>query len=158
MESRILKHAGHRSSRSHDLKIARAAIFQSLARASNELKLPHPIHIHCNQLGRVGNWSTTLETMKLLDGLQAHLTHIQFHSYLGSDPKSGSGEAIPFGSAVEKLVEQFNNQKTLSVDVRQVMFGPTISMTGDSAATRIFRASQTVSGTITIWNASVAAV
>lgn len=116
------------------LAITPRTILQSLARATNDLKLPHPIHIHCNQLGRIGNWTTTLETMKLLDGLHAHLTHIQFHSYLGTDPKSSAADRVPFGSAVEKLVEQFNKQKTLSVDVGQVIFGPTISMTGDSAA------------------------
>ena len=27
-------------------------------------RLPHPVHIHCNNLGMPGNWTTTLETMK----------------------------------------------------------------------------------------------
>ena len=47
--------------------------------------LPHPVHIHCNNLGLPGNWQTTLDTMQALEGRRAHLTHIQFHSY-GGDP------------------------------------------------------------------------
>ena len=32
-----------------------------------------------------GNWTTTLETMKALEGHRGHMTHIQFHSYGGGD-------------------------------------------------------------------------
>ena len=31
-------------------------------------KLPHPVHIHANNLGLPGNWTTTLETMQALEG------------------------------------------------------------------------------------------
>src|SRR5262245_29183420 len=55
-------------------------IIQALAQTAAELGLPHPVHIHCNNLGLPGNWATTLETMKALEGRRAHLTHIQFHS------------------------------------------------------------------------------
>ena len=58
-------------------------IIQSLADVSMELRLPHSVHIHCNNLGIAGNWETTLETMKALEGRRGHLTHIQFHSYGG---------------------------------------------------------------------------
>ena len=49
----------------------------------NELGLPHPPHIHCNNLGHSGNFQTTLETMKTAGDRRAHLAHIQFHSYAG---------------------------------------------------------------------------
>ena len=35
-------------------------IVQNIARYTNELGLPHPVHIHCNNLGIPGNWETTL--------------------------------------------------------------------------------------------------
>jgi formylmethanofuran dehydrogenase subunit A len=101
-------------------------ILQNVAQAANALKLPHPVHVHCNNLGLPGNWSTTLETMKALDGHRAHLTHIQFHSYGG-----GNVEEATFGSKVAPLVEWVNSHPEITVDVGQVMFGGTTSMTGD---------------------------
>ena len=99
-------------------------IIQSLADTSMELHLPHPVHIHCNSLGVAGNWKTTLETMKALDGRRGHLAHIQFHSYGG---KPGG----LFNSRVRELVEYVNTHSNLTVDIGQVMFGDTTSMTGD---------------------------
>ena len=101
-------------------------IIQGLARAANELKLPHPIHLHCNELGMPGNWQTTLESMRSLEGLKGHITHIQFHSYGG-----GEGDENTFNSKVQPLAEYVNQNDNLTVDVGQVMFGKTTSMTGD---------------------------
>lgn len=103
-------------------------IIRAVAAAAAELKLPHPVHIHTNRLGLPGNWTTTLETMRALEGHRAHLAHIQFHSYGGSAAKAGT-----FCSQVEPLVEYFNSHANVSVDVGQVLFGATTSMTGDSA-------------------------
>jgi formylmethanofuran dehydrogenase subunit A len=97
-----------------------------VARAVDELCLPHPVHIHCNNLGLPGNWTTTLETMKLLEGQRGHFTHIQFHSYAG-----GEGDEDTFGSKVASLAEYVNDHANLTVDVGQVVFGPTMSMTAD---------------------------
>jgi formylmethanofuran dehydrogenase subunit A len=103
-------------------------ILTQVAHAANELSLPHPVHIHANNLGMPGNWRTTLATMQALDGLRAHLTHIQFHSYAGGDADETS-----FGSRVEPLADYINAHPELTVDVGQVLFGDTISLTGDSA-------------------------
>ncbi len=103
-------------------------IIRSVAQAAGELKLPHPVHIHANHLGLPGNWTTTLETMRALEGFRAHLAHIQFHSYGGSATRAGT-----FCSEVQPLVEYFNSHANISVDVGQVLFGATTSMTGDSA-------------------------
>jgi formylmethanofuran dehydrogenase subunit A len=103
-------------------------ILQGVAHAANELGLPHPVHIHCNNLGMPGNWSTTLETMRAIDGHRGHLTHIQFHSYGGGD-----GEESSFRSQVATLAEYVNSHPNITVDVGQVMFGQTVTMTGDSA-------------------------
>ena len=101
-------------------------ILRGVAKAASELGLPHPVHIHCNQLGMPGNWHTTLETMKALEGHTGHLTHIQFHSY-GGNPD----EQATFCSQVPALADYVNQHANLTIDVGQVMFAETTSMTGD---------------------------
>lgn len=101
-------------------------IIHQIARAAGELGYPHPVHIHSNNLGLPGNWTTTLETMRLLEGLRGHLTHIQFHSYGGGDADEDT-----FNSKVPQLADYVNHHPNITVDVGQVMFGATTSMTGD---------------------------
>ena len=101
-------------------------ILRELAASATRLGLPHPIHIHANNLGHPGNWSTTLETMKALDGQRGHMTHIQFHSYGG-----GSEDETSFCSHAAELADYVNSHPEITVDVGQVMFGDTTSMTGD---------------------------
>lgn len=102
------------------------AIVAELAAAADDLRLPHPVHVHCNRLGMPGNWQTTLDTMRALDGRRGHLTHIQFHSYGGGPDDQGT-----FRSQVPQLAEYVNAHPNLTVDVGQVLFGETTSMTGD---------------------------
>lgn len=99
-------------------------ILQTAARAADELGLPHPVHVHCNHLGIPGNWKTTLETMRALEGHRAHFAHIQFHSY-GGDAESS------LNSRTVELAEFVNTHEGLTVDVGQVLFGKTTTMTGD---------------------------
>ncbi len=101
-------------------------IITALAQTAMDLGLPHPVHIHCNNLGLPGNWQTTLNTMHALEGRRAHLTHIQFHSYGGDANDQGK-----FCSKVPALAEYVNSHPNLTVDVGQVLFGETTSMTGD---------------------------
>jgi formylmethanofuran dehydrogenase subunit A len=101
-------------------------IIKAVAWAVDELKLPHPVHIHANNLGLPGNWTTTLETMKALEGHRGHMTHIQFHSYGGGDEDQDT-----FDSQVAPLAEYVGAHPNLTVDVGQVLFGETTSMTGD---------------------------
>jgi len=101
-------------------------IIGEVARAADELQLPHPVHIHCNNLGVPGNWRTTLETMKALEGRRGHITHIQFHSYAG-----GEGDETTFGSRVAELAQYVAEHENITIDVGQVLFGDTTSMTGD---------------------------
>jgi formylmethanofuran dehydrogenase subunit A len=101
-------------------------IIGGVAQAAGELSLPHPVHIHCNNLGIPGNWQTTLETMKALGGHRAHITHVQFHSYGG-----GEGDENTFNSKTVPLAEYVNAHDNMTIDVGQVMFGETTSMTGD---------------------------
>jgi formylmethanofuran dehydrogenase subunit A len=110
-------------------------ILLELARAVDELRLPHPVHVHGLNLGRPGNAATTLGTMAALDGHRAHLAHVQFHSYGGSpdDPRR-------IDSQVPALAEYVNAHPNLSVDVGQVLFGETTSMTADGAVGQFLHA------------------
>jgi formylmethanofuran dehydrogenase subunit A len=102
-------------------------IIGAIARAAEELKLPHRVHIHAINLGLPGNWTTTLETMRALEGRGGHMTHIQFHSYGG-----GGGDENTFNSKTAELADYVNAHPNITCDVGQVMFGSTTSMTGDS--------------------------
>src|SRR5260370_39437672 len=93
-------------------------IIVALAQTAAELGLPHPVHIHCNNLGLPGNWTTTRATMEALEGRRAHLTHIQFHSYGGGPDDQGS-----FRSHVPELADYVNSHPNLTVDVGQELFG-----------------------------------
>jgi formylmethanofuran dehydrogenase subunit A len=101
-------------------------IIRSVAQAVDDLKLPHAVHVHGNNLGLPGNWTTTLGTMKALEGHRGHMTHIQFHSYGG-----GEADESTFTSKVAPLADYVNAHSNLTVDVGQVLFGETTSMTGD---------------------------
>lgn len=104
-------------------------ILTSFADAANQLELPHGIHVHCNHLGIPGNAATTLATMRALAGRRAHLTHIQFHSYGGT-----FGDQTTFASNVPELADFVNAHPELTIDVGQVLFGDTTSMTADGPA------------------------
>jgi formylmethanofuran dehydrogenase subunit A len=101
-------------------------IVRGIADVADELKLPHAVHIHCNRLGMPGNWQTTLDTMRALESRRGHFTHIQFHSYGG-----GPDDQDTFCSRTSVLAEYVNTHPNITVDVGQVMFGETTSMTGD---------------------------
>ena len=101
--------------------VAPRAILETLTDAANQLKLPHPVHIHCNNLGLPGNVAVTLASMQALEGRRAHFTHVQFHSYGG--PAWSSGAA--------PIIEYVNTHPELSIDVGQVMFGPATTITAD---------------------------
>jgi formylmethanofuran dehydrogenase subunit A len=101
------------------------AILETLTDAANALHLPHPVHIHCNNLGVAGNSATTLASMEAIAGRRAHFTHLQFHAYGG-----GGGE--PWSSAAAKVMEYVNAHAEVSVDVGQVMFGSAVTITADA--------------------------
>jgi len=100
-------------------------ILQSLSRAVHELGVAKPLHVHCNNLGAAGNFQTTLNTMGASDGLPMHLTHIQFHSY-------GTEGDKKFSSAAAQISEALNKNKHITADVGQILFGQTVTASGDS--------------------------
>jgi formylmethanofuran dehydrogenase subunit A len=99
-------------------------ILEIYATVVDDLKLPHSVHVHCAELGRPGNWTTTLESMKAIDGRRGHFTHIQFHSY---------GDKDGFSSRAVDLAEYVNHHRNITVDVGQILFGETTALTGDGA-------------------------
>jgi len=101
------------------------AILETLTDAANALHLPHPVHIHCNNLGVAGNAVTTLASMEAVAGRRAHFTHLQFHSY-------GGGGGQPWSSAAAKVMDYVNAHPEVSVDVGQVMFGSAVTITADA--------------------------
>jgi formylmethanofuran dehydrogenase subunit A len=100
-------------------------VLSSLSRAVYELGLAHPLHIHASNLGVAGNVDSTLATIDALEGLPGHLTHIQFHAYGTEGPKH-------FSSAALMLAEAVNAHPNVSIDVGQILFGQTVTASGDT--------------------------
>jgi formylmethanofuran dehydrogenase subunit A len=105
-------------------KLTPAQIIRALAGLVDNLGLPHPLHLHCNNLGAPGNVTTTLETMKVLEGNRAHVAHLQYHAYGGDDWGTMCSESV-------KIAEEFNRQKNLTTDAGAVLFGDTVTITAD---------------------------
>ena len=101
-----------------------AAIISALASIVDDLKLPHPLHLHCNNLGVPGNFATTIETMRAIDGHRAHLAHLQFHAYGGDDWST-------MRSASREITDAFNAHKNLTADAGAVLFGDAVTITAD---------------------------
>jgi formylmethanofuran dehydrogenase subunit A len=104
--------------------ITPAQIIAALAGMVDGLGLPHPLHLHCNNLGAPGNVNTTLETMKVLEGNRAHIAHLQYHAYGGDDWSTMRSESA-------RIAEEFNARPNLTTDAGAVLFGNTVTITAD---------------------------
>jgi formylmethanofuran dehydrogenase subunit A len=100
-------------------------VLKALSRAVHELGVPHPLHVHANNLGVPGNVDTTLKTMGASEGYPLHLTHIQFHSY-------GTEGDRKFSSGAAQIAEALNKHKNISADVGQILFNQTVTASGDN--------------------------
>lgn len=100
-------------------------ILKALAQAVHDLGVPHPLHVHASNLGLPGNVDTTLATMQAVEGLPLHLTHIQFHSY-------GAEGDRKFSSGAARIAEAINANQNITADVGQIMFGQTVTASGDN--------------------------
>ncbi|MCK9312715.1 MAG: formylmethanofuran dehydrogenase subunit A, partial [Methanocorpusculum sp.] len=116
--------------------ITPAEIVKGLIETNEYLRLPHSIHVHANNLGNPGNYTTTLDTLKLVEGYKAnndfgreqvmHHTHLQFHCYGGDSFKSSS-----FESKSKEVMDYVNKQKGLTIDTGNVTLDETTTMTAD---------------------------
>jgi formylmethanofuran dehydrogenase subunit A len=107
-------------------------VLEAIAGSVDELGLPHPVHVHCNNLGVAGNWRTTLDTLDTLQGRRAHLAHLQFHAYGGTPGKRPRSRA-------PELAEHLDAHPEHSADIGQVMFGPAMTMTADAPVSAVLR-------------------
>jgi formylmethanofuran dehydrogenase subunit A len=105
-------------------------IMCGLAKVNTMLNMPHSIHLHTNNLGLPGNYTTTLETMKALESVATgekpicHITHLQFASFGGD----GWGN---MKSAAPEISKYINNHNHMTFDMGQVIFTDTTTMTAD---------------------------
>lgn len=102
-------------------------ILQALHRAQGDLGIPHPLHVHCNNLGIAGSIDTILATMDAAEGAPMHLAHVQFYAY-GTDGPHG------FSSAAARLIEGLRKHPNITVDIGQALFGQTVTISGDVIA------------------------
>jgi len=99
-------------------------IVQTLARINDDLGLPHVPHIHGINLGKSTSARTTVETIAALEGRRAHFCHLQFLSY-------GAGKGGVHRSEAAQVAEAVNAHPNVTVDIGQVIFGSTTTMTSD---------------------------
>ena len=105
-------------------------IMRGLVKVNKLLNLPHTIHLHTNNLGIPGNYTTTLDTMKALENLYTgekpigHITHLQFASFKGDS-------WAHFNSASDEISSYINAHNHLTFDMGQVIFTDTTTMTAD---------------------------
>ena len=102
-----------------------------LAKVNEMLNLPHSIHVHCNRLGEPGNYETTIKTMHAVRGIAKegrkgiHIAHSQFSSYMGNSWSD-------LRSASDKIAKYLNAHDHVSLDLGQICFGDTTTMTADA--------------------------
>jgi formylmethanofuran dehydrogenase subunit A len=109
-------------------------IVDGLITTNEHLKLPHSVHLHSNNLGNPGNYTTTLDSLKIAEGHTAnnnfgrdtvlHHTHVQFHSY-------GGTTWADFESKAKEVMDYVNKQKNISIDTGNVTLDETTTMTAD---------------------------
>ncbi len=104
--------------------ISSRQILKTLNLANENLKIPHPLHVHCNNLGMAGNINTALDTIDGAEGRRMHLAHVQFYSY-------GNKGSKGFSSGSLELANSINKNKNITVDIGQVMFNPTVTISSD---------------------------
>jgi formylmethanofuran dehydrogenase subunit A len=112
-----------------DFDLSPAEYIRGVIAANEMLNLPHSVHLHCNNLGKPGNFTCTLGTMGLVPDLNperqtAYLTHVQFHAYGGTGWHD-------FCSRSEPVANMVNLRKQITIDMGQIMFGRTTTMTAD---------------------------
>jgi len=102
-------------------------VVRELTASAVRLGLPHPLHVHASNLGVPGNIESTLATLSAAEGHPIHLTHAQFNCY-GDKGKFG------MSSAAEELSRFVNQHDNVTLDVGQVVFGQTVTISADTRA------------------------
>ena len=108
-------------------------VLEAIGGAVDELGLPHPVHVHANNLGVPGNADTTLR----------HDAHARPGARRTSPTCSSTATAAsPAGqprSRAPELLEHLAAHPEITADVGQVMFGPAMTMTADAHVSAVLR-------------------
>ncbi len=120
-----------------DWNLTPRQIIRGLVEAVESLGLPHPVHLHPNNLGKVGNIETTIAQLEAVRDLKGHggrkhiihLTHISFDSLGMLDEGVPEWKYVSSGGL--ELAKYANKKDHFTVDLGQITFGPAITMTGD---------------------------
>jgi formylmethanofuran dehydrogenase subunit A len=107
-------------------------VIRRMTGAVDDLGLAHPLHVHASNLGVPGNVASTLATLEAAEGRRIHLTHAQFNCYSG--PFSDADVGYAMGSGAEILSRYANEHTNVTLDVGQVVFGQTVTISADEAA------------------------
>lgn len=104
--------------------VSSRAVVKTLQDSVVRLGIPHPLHVHCNNLGIGGAADTVAETVAAAEQQPMHLAHLQFYS-LGTEGKR------KYSSAAARMAEMVNATPNLTIDIGQVMFGQTVTISSD---------------------------
>lgn len=104
-------------------------IMTALLDAVEEIGVPHPLHVHCNNLGLPGADDSFVKTMEAAEGRRIHFAHAQFYAYGVVDPENP--ETGGFRSAAERICEAMEAHPNATFDVGQVVFGQTVTISLD---------------------------
>jgi len=109
-----------------------AEIIRALAQANEMLQLPHSIHLHFNNVGKPGNYTTAIETLELLKDIKpsrmrqiVHVAHMQFSAYGGTSWRD-------FDSQAPVIADYYNTHNHATMDLGQIIFGNATTMTADA--------------------------
>ena len=104
-------------------------IMSALLDAVEEIGVPHPLHVHCNNLGLPGADDSFVATLEAAEGRRIHFAHAQFYAYGVVDPENPLTGG--FRSAAERLTEAMERYPNATFDVGQVVFGQTVTISLD---------------------------
>jgi formylmethanofuran dehydrogenase subunit A len=114
-----------------DFEVTPRDIIVSLMKVNEMLGLPHSVHLHCNNLGKPGNYKTTLASMELANQVKAsmdrqvlHVTHLTFNCWGGTN----WGD---FESKADEIANFLNQNDNVTTDMGQLVFGSATTMTAD---------------------------
>jgi len=107
-------------------------ILRTLCKINYDLQMPHPIHVHTNNLARIGNYQTTIDTMEAVKDLATperpaiHVTHVQFTGRKGTS-------WLNITSGAPEIADYVNRNSHAEIDMGQILFGDTTTMTADGS-------------------------
>lgn len=112
-----------------NFEITPRELIRGLIEINEYLNLPHSLHLHTINLGRPGNYSTALDTIKIPRRRNEkrqllHMTHLQFYCYGGEDWKTICSET-------RKVADEVNGSENVVVDTGSVTLDSTTTMTAD---------------------------